>query len=406
MKKYKRIFVIVLDSLGIGNAKDSDKFRQNEQINDFGSNTFKHISESFENGLNIPNLNEMGIRDLDEIKGTSLISHPNSYTVKLNEASNGKDTMTGHWEMMGILTSKPFQTFTETGFPKELIDELEKRSGYKFIGNYAASGTEILKDLGEESIRDNCLILYTSSDSVLQICASEETVGLQELYRVCEIAREITMKDEFFVGRVIARPFIGKTKDTFKRTTNRHDYAVSPTGITAMDILKDNNFDVRCVGKIYDIFNGQGSTSTVKIVSNIDGMDKTIDICKDDNFKEGLCFVNLVEFDSEFGHRRNPVGYGKAIENFDVCLGKLKEVLKDDDLLMITADHGNDPTWGGTDHTREQVPLLIYSKSIKNGKYIGERDSFADIGDTILTNFNLKKDKTMIGKTIEEVVND
>ena len=235
MKKYKRIIVIVLDSLGIGNAKDAANFYQNKEINDLGSNTFKHISEAFENGLNIPILESFGLRDLDEIKGVNFVDHPNSYSVALNEASNGKDTMTGHWEMMGILTKKPFQTFTETGFPKELIDELEKESGYKFIGNYAASGTEILKDLGEESIKNNSLIIYTSSDSVLQICASEETVGLKELYRVCEIARKLCMKDEWFVGRIIARPFIGKTKDAFKRTSNRHDYAVSPSGITAKD---------------------------------------------------------------------------------------------------------------------------------------------------------------------------
>ena len=403
MKKYKRIIVIVLDSLGIGNAKDAANFYQNKEINDLGSNTFKHISEAFENGLNIPILESFGLRDLDEIKGVNFVDHPNSYSVALNEASNGKDTMTGHWEMMGILTKKPFQTFTETGFPKELIDELEKESGYKFIGNYAASGTEILKDLGEESIKNNSLIIYTSSDSVLQICASEETVGLKELYRVCEIARKLCMKDEWFVGRIIARPFIGKTKDAFKRTSNRHDYAVSPSGITAMDILKENKYQVNCVGKINDIFNGVGVTSTVHISSNIDGMNKTMDLVKSKDFNEGFCFVNLVEFDSEYGHRRNPIGYGKAIETFNNQLKELLTYLRDDDLLMITADHGNDPTWKGTDHTREKVPLLCYSRSIKNGKNLKDRDSFADIGDTVLTNFNLKKDETMIGKTIEEL---
>ena len=404
MKKFKRIICIVLDSLGIGNAKDAINFHQNKEVNDLGSNTFKHISESFENGLNIPTLNSFGIADLDEIKGCKKVSHPNSYSLRLNEASNGKDTMTGHWEMMGILTKKPFQTFTETGFPQDLIDELEKETGYKFIGNYAASGTEILKDLGEESIKENSLIIYTSSDSVLQICASEETVGLKELYRVCEIARKLCMKDEWFVGRIIARPFIGKTKDTFKRTSNRHDYAVSPSGITVMDILKDNGYQVNCVGKINDIFNGVGVTSTVHISSNIDGMNKTMDIIKSKEFNEGFCFVNLVEFDSEYGHRRNPVGYGKAIETFDEQLKELINYLNVDDLLMITADHGNDPTWKGTDHTREMVPLLCFSKSYTNGKTLDDRDSFADIGDTILTNFNLKKDDTMIGKTIEELL--
>ena len=403
MNKFKRIFTIVMDSAGIGHAKDSSRFYQNKLTNDEGSNTWKHISESFENGLNVPTLNSLGIGDLDEIKGTSIVKHENSYSIKLNEVSEGKDTMTGHREMMGIYTTKPFQTFTDTGFPKELIEELENKTGYKFIGNYAASGTEILKDLGEESLKTGALIIYTSSDSVLQICASEETVGLDELYRVCHIARELCMKDEWFVGRVIARPFIGKTKDTFKRTSNRHDYAVSPSGITAMNILKNNNIPVRCVGKINDIFNGSGVSTTISIKSNIDGMNKTIDLINDRNFNNGFCFVNLVEFDSEFGHRRNPIGYGKCIEEFDVKLNELIKYLKEDDLLMITADHGNDPTWKGSDHTREKVPLICYSKSIKNGKYLGDFKSFGCIGDTILTNFNLKKDNSMIGETINEI---
>ena len=246
-------------------------------------------------------------------------------------------------------------------------------------------------------------VIYTSSDSVLQICASEETVGLKELYRVCEIARKLCMKDEWFVGRIIARPYVGKTKETFKRTSNRHDYAISPTSITAMNILKNNNIEVNCVGKINDIFNGSGVTSTVHIDSNIDGMNKTIAKVKDESFKKGFLFVNLVEFDSEFGHRRNPIGYGKAIEQFDVQLKELISSLRDDDLLMITADHGNDPTWKGTDHTREQVPLLCYSKEITNGKKLAERNTFADIGASILYNFNLEKDKVMIGEKIKEL---
>lgn len=401
--KYKRIFVIVMDSLGIGNAKDQEKFFQNKEVNDVGANTFKHISEKFEK-LDIPNLEQMGIEDLDDLKNINKVEHKNSYTVKLNEASNGKDTMTGHWEMMGILTTKPFKTFTNTGFPKELIDALEKETGHKIIGNYASSGTVILDDLGEEQIRDNSLIVYTSSDSVLQICASEETTGLDELYRCCEIARKLCMKPEWFVGRVIARPFIGKKKGEFKRTSNRHDYTISPSGITAMDILKENGYTVSCVGKINDIFNGVGVTETVHTVSNNDGMDKTIDIALNKEFKEGFCFVNLVEFDSEYGHRRNTVGYGKAIEEFDFKLAELKKVLREDDLLMITADHGNDPTWKGTDHTREQVPLLIYSKSINDGRFLGERNTFGDIGGTVLENFGLKKDSSMIGEPIKEVL--
>ena len=397
MKKYKRIFLIVMDSLGIGKAHDADKF------GDEGSNTFTHISEKFENGLHIPVLNDLGIGDLDEIKGTNIVSHPNSFTVRLCEASNGKDTMTGHREMMGILTTIPFQTFTDTGFPKELIDELERRTGHKLIGNYAASGTEILKDLGEQCMNENALIIYTSSDSVLQLCGHEETMGLNELYRCCEIARELTMKPEWFVGRVIARPFIGTDKTNFKRTPNRHDYTVSPSGLTAMEILKDNGITVSCVGKINDIFNGVGVTETVHTVSNDDGMNKTIEILNNPSFKSGFCFINLVEFDSEFGHRRNPIGYGKAIEKFDVQLQEFISHMREDDLLLITADHGNDPTWKGTDHTRENVPLLAYSKLISDGKHLKDRYSFADIGDSILTNFNLSKKDKMIGSTIVEL---
>lgn len=400
MSKFKRIFLIVMDSAGIGNGRDAEKF------DDLGTNTFGHISEKMPNGLNIPTLNMLGIGDLDEIKGCSKVEHKKSYSSKLNEASNGKDTMTGHWEMMGIKTTKPFQTFTDTGFPKDLIDELERETGHKIIGNYASSGTEILKVLGEEQMRENSLIVYTSSDSVLQIAAHEEVTGLDELYRCCEIARKLCMKPEWFVGRIIARPYVGTNKDNFKRTSNRHDYTISPSGITAMDILKDHGYTVSCVGKINDIFNGVGVTETVHTISNQDGMDKTIDLINKESFKEGFCFVNLVEFDSEFGHRRNPLGYGNAIQEFDVRLKEALNKLRDDDLLMVTADHGNDPTYKGTDHTREKVPLLIYSPSFKNGRYIGERDSFADIGETILHNFNLKKDKSMIGVPINEVLND
>jgi len=399
MKKYKRIFVIVMDSAGIGHATDSSKFH------DEGSNTFSHISENMPMTFKIPTLNALGIGDLDEIKGTSAVDHPNSFSIKLNEASNGKDTMTGHWEMMGIKTVKPFQTFTDTGFPKELIDELEKETGHKIIGNYSSSGTEILTVLGEQQMKENSLIVYTSSDSVLQIAAHEKVTGLEELYRCCEIARKLCMKPEWFVGRIIARPYVGTNKNDFKRTSNRHDYTISPTGKTAMDILKDNNITVSCVGKINDIFNGCGVTETVHTVSNEDGMDKTVEIAQNKSFKEGLCFVNLVEFDSEFGHRRNVIGYGQALERFDRRLLDLINVVNDDDLIMVTADHGNDPTFSGTDHTREKVPLLCYSKSIVDGKYLGDLDSFADIGASVLKNFNLKNSENMIGKPIVELFN-
>lgn len=393
--KYKRIFVIVMDSAGIGAMKDADKF------GDAGTNTWVHTSERC-GGLDIPTLNALGIGDLGKVVGSSIVSHPHTYSLILNEASNGKDTMTGHWEMMGILTTKPFKTFTDTGFPKELIDELEEKTGRKIIGNIAASGTEIIKQLGEEQMKTGALIVYTSADSVLQIAAHESIIPLAELYKDCEIARDICMRPEYLLGRIIARPYVGDNKDNFKRTSNRHDYALSPTGTTAMNILKDAGYEVSCVGKINDIFNGAGVTRTQRTISNNDGMDKTIEEAKKDY--KGLCFVNLVEFDSEYGHRRNPIGYGKAIEDFDKKLKVLLETIKDDDLVMITADHGNDPTHTGTDHTREHVPLLCYSKSIFDGKLLNERNTFADIGATILENFGLKKASNMIGEPIEELL--
>ncbi len=396
-KKYKRIFLIVMDSLGIGQMDDAFKY------GDLNTNTFVHISERC-NGLNIPTLNSLGLYDLDNrIIGTNKVEHKNSIVFKSKEASNGKDTMTGHWEMMGIYTTKPFKTFTDTGFPKELIEELEQKWGRKIIGNVAASGTEIIKQLGEQQTRDGSLIVYTSADSVLQVAANVDHISLEELYRCCSIAREITLRSEYRVGRVIARPYVGTNKDNFKRTSDRHDYALSPSDRTVMDILKDNNYMVSCIGKIADIFNNQGVSRTQKTVSNNDGMIKTINELNTDF--EGLCFVNLVEFDSEYGHRRNPIGYGKAIEEFDVQLKEFISKMNDDDLVIITADHGNDPTHTGTDHTREMVPVLCYSKSIENGEVLNTRDSFSDLGATILDNFNLSKEDHLIGKSIKELLN-
>lgn len=391
---YDRIFVIVADSVGIGYEPDAAKF------GDEGSNTLVHISEKMPNGLNIPTLNSLGIGDLAPILGTSKVNHPHSYVARSREESNGKDTMTGHWEMMGVYTAHPFKTFTDAGFPKELIDELEKRTGHKVIGNCAASGTEIIKQLGEQQMKENSLIVYTSADSVLQIAAHEEVTGVKELYRCCEIAREICMKPEWMVGRVIARPYIGTDPTNFKRTPNRHDLALKPTIPTAMNVLQDNGYMVSCVGKIGDIFDGYGVVKTQKTISNEDGMDKTIEEAKNHHFK-GLCYVNLVEFDSEYGHRRNPIGYGECIERFDKRVAELLPYLGEKDLLIITADHGNDPTWTGTDHTREKVPLIMYSSSINHGCYLEERASFADIGATILKNFNLKKPDNLIGTPIE-----
>ncbi len=401
--KYKRIFVIVADSVGVGAAQDAENFF-NAGHNDVGSNTLVHISQNMPNGLNVPVMNSWGLHDLDpRIIGTSKVSHPHAYVAKAREKSNGKDTMTGHWEMMGVYTTKPFQTFTDNGFPKELIDELEAKTGHKCIGNYASSGTEILVKLGEEQKRDNSLIVYTSADSVLQIAAHEETTPVPELYRCCEIAREICMKPEWMVGRIIARPFVGDNASNFKRVTaHRHDLALKPPVETAMNVLMNNGFMVDCVGKIGDIFDGYGVVKTQKTSSNEDGMDKTIAEARDFDFT-GLCFVNLVEFDSEYGHRRNPKGYGECLEAFDKRLAELLTVLNEDDLVIVTADHGNDPTWYGTDHTREDIPLLMYSPSIKNGTLLKDRLSFGDIGATILKNFGLAKPEHLLGEPIEEL---
>ena len=379
-KKYKRVFTIVIDSLGAGDAVDAAAF------GDAGTDTLGHIAESVGN-LHIPNLQKLGIANMKPLKNIAPVETPKAYYTRLNEASNGKDTMTGHWEMMGLHITKPFLTFTEHGFPKELIEELEKRTGHKVIGNKSASGTVILDELGEEEIATGHMIVYTSADSVLQICGNEETFGLDELYRCCEIARKITMKDEWKVGRVIARPYVGKKKGEFKRTSNRHDYALKPFGRTALNVLKDAGYDVISVGKIYDIFDGEGITESNRSKSSVHGMEQTIEIAQRDF--TGLCFVNLVDFDALWGHRRNVTGYAQELERFDVKLGELLEVLKEDDLLIITADHGNDPTYTGTDHTREKVPFLAYSSSMKEPKKLKEASTFAVIGATITDNFGL-----------------
>ena len=308
--------------------------------------------------------------------------------------------MTGHWEMMGLHIEKPFRTFTENGFPPELISELSRRTGRKIIGNKSASGTAILDELAEQEIADGSMIVYTSADSVLQICGNEETFGLEELYRCCEIAREITMKDEWKVGRVIARPYVGKKRGEFRRTSNRHDYALKPFGKTALDALKENGFDVISVGKINDIFDGEGITSFNRSKSSVHGMEQTIEIAKTDF--TGLCYVNLVDFDALWGHRRDPVGYAAELERFDEKLGQLLPLIGDDDLLIITADHGNDPTHTGTDHTREYVPFIAYSPSMKNRGRIPDENTFAVIGATIADNFGVKMPENTIGHSILE----
>ncbi|MDD3171823.1 MAG: phosphopentomutase [Bacilli bacterium] len=382
MENFKRIFVIVTDSLGVGEMADSPLY------GDQGANTLKHLSYS-KMDFSIPTLWKMGIGNITDVNNTPKNKEAIASYGKMREVSRGKDTLTGHWEIMGLKVEKTFPSFTENGFPQELISLLEKETGHKFIGNYATSGTEILKVLGEEHLATKSLIIYTSADSVLQIAANEEIIPLKELYRVCEIARKITLENpKWMVGRIIARPFIGKDKNTFKRTPNRHDYAVKPFAKTALNFLKETKHDVIAIGKINDIFDGEGITEVIKIKSNHQGMEETINIADTRDF-HGLCFVNLVDFDALYGHRRDAIGYANCLEEFDTQLKVLLNFINDDDLLIVCADHGNDPIHSGTDHTREHVLLLAYSPLFK-GQDLGIRETFADVGATILDNFNLK----------------
>jgi len=380
MNKFKRIHVIVMDSVGIGEAPDANVF------GDVGSHTIGHIAEKM-NGLHMPQMEQLGLGNIDDIQGIKQVPAPTAYFGKMQEASVGKDTMTGHWEIMGLNIDTPFKVYPN-GFPEELISQLEEKTGRKVIGNKPASGTEILDELGEEHMKTGAIIVYTSADPVLQIAAHEEIIPLEELYRICEIARELTLSEEFLVGRIIARPFIGEP-GKFARTSNRHDYALKPFGRTAMNELSDAGLEVVAIGKINDIYNGEGITSTERTKDNMDGMDKFI-ATLDKDFK-GISFLNLVDFDALFGHRRDPIGYGKALEEFDVRLKEVLPKLTEEDLLIITADHGNDPTMPGTDHTREYVPLVVYSPKFKEIKELPLRNTFADIGATISENFGVAK---------------
>ena len=381
---FKRVFLIVTDSLGVGQAKDADKF------NDIGANTLGHILEG--DNYHLPVFEKLGLTDIVKNDG----KYKFGYHGKLEPANKAKDTLNGHYEMMGIVYDKPFMTYPD-GFPIYLISEIQRVTGRQVIGNCAMSGTEIIKELGEMHMKTGAIIVYTSADSVLQVAAHEDIIPLDELYKACEIAREIAMDDRWKVGRVIARPYIGSGEGQFTRTANRHDYALAPFAKTALDDLKENNFDVIGVGKIPDIFVDQGITKKIRTVSNEDGMNKTIELAKNEDFN-GLAFINLVDFDAMYGHRRNAIGYGQAIESFDNQLKILIDELKDDDLLMVTADHGNDPTYKGTDHTREQVPLVIYSKQFKDHKQLNEENTFGIIGATICDNFDVKYNG--IGKSI------
>jgi len=379
---FKRVFLIVMDSVGIGEAPDAEKF------GDLGAHTFGHIAEKM-NGLHMPNMGKLGLSNIEAIKGIDKADKPMAHYTKMQEASNGKDTMTGHWEIMGLRIDTPFRVFPD-GFPDELLNELESKTGRKIIGNKPASGTEILDELGEEHMKTGALIVYTSADSVLQIAAHEDVVPLTELYDICEFARELTLDEKYMVGRIIARPFVGEP-GSFKRTANRHDYALKPFDRTVMNELKDSGFDSIAIGKISDIYDGEGVTQSLRTVSNMDGMDKLLETIHTDF--TGLSFLNLVDFDALYGHRRDPIGYGKALEEYDARLSEVLPLLNEDDLLIITADHGNDPVHHGTDHTREYVPLLVYNKKIGAGRELELRETFADIGATIAENFNVSMPK-------------
>ena len=391
MGRFKRIFTIVVDSLGVGAMPDAAAY------GDAGTDTLGHICQSVDS-FHIPNLQKLGLANLHPMKQVAPVDVPLGYYTRLREASTGKDTMTGHWEMMGLHITKPFKTFTDTGFPKELIDELSARTGRTIIGNKSASGTEILEELAEEEIATGHMIVYTSADSVLQICGNEETFGLEELYRCCEIAREITLRDEWKVGRVIARPYVGRRKGEFRRTSNRHDYALKPYGPTALNVLKDAGYDAISVGKIFDIFDGEGLTESNKSKSSVHGMEQAIEIAGREF--TGLCYVNLVDFDALWGHRRDVAGYAAELERFDEKLGILLEKLRADDLLIITADHGNDPTHTGTDHTREKVPFLAYSPSVAGSGRLEDGDTFAVVGATVAHNFGLEMPEETIGTSV------
>ena len=373
---FKRVHLIVMDSVGIGEAPDAAQF------NDVGSDTLGHIAETA--GLTIPHLEQLGLGTIRPLEGVEAVADHQGYATKLEEVSVGKDTMTGHWEIMGLNIQKPFRVFPE-GFPPELLQQIEAFSGRKVVCNLPYSGTEVLDDYGPGQMETGDLIIYTSADPVLQIAAHEEVIPLEELYRICEYVREITKDEPYMIGRIIARPYLGEPGN-FKRTSNRHDYALDPFGKTVLDSLKDNGKDVIAVGKINDIFNGQGITETVRTKSNMDGVDQLLNVM-DKDFT-GLSFTNLVDFDALYGHRRDTQGYAQAIEDFDQRLPEILAALKEDDLLIITADHGNDPTFPGTDHTREYVPLLVFSKNMKASGALPQ-GYFADISATIAENFNV-----------------
>lgn len=376
----KRVILIVLDSVGVGELPDAADY------GDVGSDTLGNISKAV-GGLRLPNMERLGLGNITDIKNINKVEKPSGSFGKCKELSIGKDTVTGHWEIAGVVLSKPLNTYPD-GFPEEIIKEFEDKIGRKIIGNKVASGTEIIKELGEEHIKTGYPIVYTSADSVFQIAAHEEVIPLDELYRMCSIARQMFLGEKA-IGRIIARPFIGKVGE-FTRTSNRKDFALDPFDKTMLDYISENNLNVMAVGKIEDIYNKKGITDAVHINNNMDGVDKTLDYMKED--KEGLIFTNLVDFDMHYGHRNDVKGYAKALIDFDNRLPEIISTMKDEDVLILTADHGCDPTTASTDHSREHVPVIVYGKGIKSGINIGTRESFCDIGKTILELLNVKND--------------
>ena len=366
----QRVFLIVLDSCGCGELPDAAEYT------DAGTHTILALVNSGK--LNIPNLTRMGLFNIDGINCGEAVSAPTAAYGKCAERSRGKDTTTGHWEIAGLISTVPMRTYPN-GFPEEVLDQLRKATGRDILCNLPYSGTEVIRDYGRQHLKTGALIVYTSADSVLQIAAHEDLIPVPELYKICEKAREI-MQGEYAIGRIIARPFIG-TYPNFQRTANRHDYSVAPFAPTALDLIKESGKDVISVGKIVDIFDGQGITEAIRTKSNDDGMAVTIALAADRDF-DGLAFINLVEFDSAYGHRRDVSGYTQALNVFDAQLGALLTKLHDDDILIITADHGCDPTAHGTDHTREYIPLLVYGKQILPVN-LGIRTGFSDIGQTV-----------------------
>src|SRR6056297_801331 len=387
----KRVIIFVLDSVGIGALPDAEKF------GDIGVNTLGHIAENSEE-FKIDHLKKLGIGNIPGLEAIEATEEPTAAFGRLAEVSEGKDTTSGHWEIAGLHLTEPFKTYPN-GFPEEVIKKFEEATGRGVLCNKPASGTTIIKELGEKHMETGDVIVYTSADSVFQIAAHEAVVPLEELYEMCEFAREM-LRGENQVARVIARPFVGEDAESFVRTSNRHDYSLDPFGKTILELAKDKGLDVEAVGKVVDIFNGVGITDSVHTESNMDGIDKTIEFLKRDT--EGIIFTNLVDFDAKYGHRRNVEGYREALEAFDVRLPEILEALNDDDIIIFTADHGNDPTYEGTDHTREYVPALIYGKAVKAGANIGTRESFADIAATIADIFNV--DGLEHGKSFKNII--